>query len=81
MRVHFTNTDSTGAPAVSAMAVTLGGERHEIDVAGTGTAVVPEAIGEYLIESPNYQVEPHESADNDGDSNGDADADATTTED
>lgn len=56
MYVRFTTTDSTDSPVTSSLAITLDGERHEIDVADTATARVPEHVGEYLIESPDYAV-------------------------
>lgn len=56
MHVQFTTTDSTGSPVTSSLAITLDGERYEIDVAETGTARVPEHVGKHLIDSPDYAV-------------------------
>lgn len=60
-RVQFTNADSDGNPVTERLALELDGERHVIDVASTGSAMIPAALEEYLVESDAYQVEPYNS--------------------
>lgn len=64
-RVKFTNTDSSGAPVTRQMTVTIDGERHEIEIANTGTAQVSQAVEEYLLEDDAIAVEPYETDDSD----------------
>lgn len=56
MRVQFTQTDSDGNPVTRQLVVTLDDERHEIDVASTGTANPPKAVAEHLLASDDYAV-------------------------
>lgn len=46
-------------------------ERHEIDIASTGTAQVSEAVGKYLVSSDDTAVEPYETRDSDDSDNND----------
>lgn len=57
MKIRFTNTDSTGAPVTKELSVVHGGERYEIRVSENGTADVPEAVGEYLVDSDTHAIE------------------------
>ncbi len=59
-RVKFTNVDSAGDAVTRRLAVTIDGERHEIDIASTGTAQVSEAVEDYLVDSDDIAVEAYE---------------------
>lgn len=78
MRAKVTSTDSNGNPSTSRFVATLDGERHEFDVASTGSINGSADVIEHLIESDAYGVE---AFDGDGDGDGDAEADAAEAED
>lgn len=58
-RVKFTNTDSDGDAVTRRMTVTIDGERHDIEIASTGTAQVSQAVEDYLVGSDDIAVEPY----------------------
>lgn len=78
MHVQFTTFDSTGTAVTESLTLTFEGERHTISVADTGTASVPKALGEYLIESGRFAVVPYDDAE---DSDDEIDPEAATGDD
>lgn len=79
MHIKFTNCDSTGLPITRRLVVVYEGERHVIDVALTGTAQVPRALGEFLVEHEAYAVDEHASeskTDEEPDDESESDADS-----
>ncbi|WP_248908155.1 hypothetical protein [Halocatena marina] len=73
MRLTVNQTDSTGKPTVSAFTVTIDDERHEIDVASTGTFNVSQDVGEWLLDSDRYDVSRYEDEEDEGEENDDVD--------
>ena len=72
MRARVTTTDSNGDPSSSEFVVTHDGERHEFDVASTGTIRGPDAVVEHMIAADGYAV----AAFDDGADSDDGDDDA-----
>jgi hypothetical protein len=56
MRARVTATDSNGDPSSSEFVVTHDGERHEFDVASTGTIRGSDAVIKHMITSDGYAV-------------------------
>ena len=56
MRARVTATDSNDDPSSSEFVVTHDGERHEFDVASTGTIRGPDAVIKHMIAADGYAV-------------------------
>lgn len=49
MRIQFDNTDSEGRPVTSSITIEIGGERHTVEPATTGSANPPKRVAKELI--------------------------------